>query len=489
MPENGDTKGGGDPAQYHAQQPEEQPASTQGTAPANPRRTAWEGIVERQLQDLQAAEDDGKHQAMILHGAGEICERRLGDSGRALGLYQQAFQKNPAYSPAIKAALRLFREAGQWEMVLSLAQALLKTEIPEVERIETWLEQARVHLFRLDDPPGALAAVRKALEIKPDHLGAIKLMEQVRLRNRETAALKEHYRDLAQQAGDSPIGVDAKLQLALLEERQRVSPEATTQLLQEVAHLDPGNPVAAAALKQALIRGSKWEDLEKLLLVELAQAIPDDRAQLHYELARLRWDRLDDQVGALETLRQGLQEAPSHPLLIQELADVARARQEWDLLLETYQTMLENAVASNQRFSLRLKMAEVCEERLDQPEEALTHLRAAADTRPDYPPIITRLAKVYHRMGMWPELVQISLDEAESVSDSEQKGQAYFRVAQIMEEKLDQPDAAKLNYQRTLEFIPGYLPAIQALARYFSSREQWDELARMTELEIGDPRG
>jgi len=101
------------------------------------------------------------------------------------------------------------------------------------------------------------------------------------------------------------------------------------------------------------------------------------------------------------------------------------------------------------------------------------------------------MASIYESLMRWNELVEVCEKLVPNVNDPSEKMALYFKIGQVLEEKLFLEDRAIESYRRVVEINPRYLPALQALGKLFFRKRQWQQLAEMYELEIRetqDPR-
>jgi len=98
---------------------------------------------------------------------------------------------------------------------------------------------------------------------------------------------------------------------------------------------------------------------------------------------------------------------------------------------------------------------------------------------PDHLPSLRNLARLYERVGKWPELIQVHETEASLTGDTKQVLSLHHLNAEILEEKLKDRPRATAAYERVLALSPTYLPALKALGRLYGQENRWEELIRM----------
>ncbi len=449
---------------------------------ATPEENKWKNLLLLYKRDMQNL-TDLRDRAALLFIMGEIYEFQMQNQIKALKYYQQSYQTDPTYIPPIKAATRIFSKIGNYPMVLKLLKNLEESAQSTDEKIGGMIERAKVLIFHMNEPEQAEAILKEALEMDPSNEVVQKLLEQVYLKQNDREKLLAFYERMAKE-GTGGVRLDALLHLGSVKKRDAEQVEQAIAQLEEVLKEEPQNAVALAALSMLYTRFGMWEDLVRILEQQLAQAPSEEIPSLCYRLGRLWRDELKNPNLATNYFRQGLEREPENLTLLYELSATLEQEKNWQELHDVYMKLLNVIHSEEQRLDILLKLAALCEDRLDRPDEALDHYQAIIDLKPDYVPVVTRIAKLYARQGEWERLITLTLRESERLPDPKLKASRYFRIAEIYEENLNQPDRAIEYYRKVLEVLPGYIPAIKALAGIFNRLERWEELIDINQQEI-----
>jgi|GEM_PF-3040854 len=464
---------------------EASPSSARDTEP-KPRtadaQEEWRKLLvlyERDLENLTAPRD----RANLLYTMGEIIEFQLNNPEEALALYQQAFETDQSYIPPIKSAIRLFSNIDNWDVVLMLHTMLEQATTSVEENVSSKIERSRILLFSLGRTEEAEAVLTEALGMDPGNEVLQKLLEQVYLRKGSAEELFSFYTTMSQK-GLGGLKVDAMLHLALMKEHVDTDQQEAIRLFEAVLTVEPDNSVSLAALNRLYTRFGLWEELVRILEQELAGAPSEEVPNLCYRLGHIYRDELKQTDQGLRYFRQGLEKDPEHLVLLNDVVETLEFKENWAELKEAYDHMLKVVDSNEQLLDIHLKLASLCEDKLDAHDEALEHYQAIIDITPNYVPVVARIARLYSHTAQWDRLVNLTLRECENLHDPKTKASRYYRVAEIYEHNLNDPEQAITYYRRVLDEVPDSTPAIKSLAALLCRLNRWQELVEVNEREI-----
>jgi tetratricopeptide (TPR) repeat protein len=207
-------------------------------------------LLERRVDDY-VAEGNVAGELTALVRIGELHERELKNSAKAVELYERVLERDPDHVGALRALARLAESEQAWERSAEMLRRALSLAPAGAEGAELALHLARIEGSRLNDLDASQRSLARAIELDPTHPQAL-------------AELKS----LAQKRGDAEL-------LAWVLEREATlsaDPKQRVALLRSLAELardrlrDPGR--AAGYYERALAIAP--DDREMLLpLVDL----------------------------------------------------------------------------------------------------------------------------------------------------------------------------------------------------------------------------
>jgi tetratricopeptide (TPR) repeat protein len=372
----------------------------------------------------------------LLCRVAEIYERRLSDTSSALLTLQSALEQEPTSGRVVQEMERLARGNGAWSQAVDVA-AQVAAALPDPRQAaDLWVQIAFWNnngLAKLDDAAGA---ARAALELDPEHGGALALLEELYRRQRSWDAYVEVLGRRHDAAGSDPYRLlDPYREVLRYEPQHRGALDGLSRLLESIG--DWGG--AAEALRQ-LIAGLQQE------VGERAEAVQAWLLAARHRLGMLLKDRLGDEQGAEEQLVVTLASpgGENHVPSLLALADIYRARRDW---LKARQLVGRAAAAVSDPYERVLHLedaAAICAGELDdeaQAAELYVEILAADPLRIE---VVDKLAAIRFKRGDWagllPLAAQLATTLAEEVVPAE-RARLFFQLGRALRETGDRAGA------------------------------------------------
>ena len=163
----------------------------------------WSARIEQLLTEAEAAPSVAER-ADVLCRVAEIYERRLGDPNGALVTLQAALEQDPTSGRVVQEMERVARSSGCWkELVAITAEVAGGLEDPK-QAADLWVQIAFWSESGLGMPDEAANAARAALNLAPNHGGALALLEDLYKRQRNWDSYVEILNHKHQLATDDP---------------------------------------------------------------------------------------------------------------------------------------------------------------------------------------------------------------------------------------------------------------------------------------------
>ncbi len=433
-------------------------------------------LVTAATWELEAAQDE-KKKASIHFSLGLIIEHRLSDSRRAIEHYLEAWRLEPRHLAAIQAARRLFRGRHNWTMVLELLEAEITLTTAPAHLAELLLQQGRVFEEWLASSEKAKELYLEALKHDPGNRKLLFRLRQLFWRQQDHQGIL----DLCKRAAATTQ--DRQYRGVLLGEMGRVfedglSDDESAITAYSAAFVeDPTLTAIRAALKRLYLRHGRWGDLVDVLLTEgdLIQGIRE-QAEVLFSAARVCRDQLGQLERALELFSDALKRCPGSPAVLQEVAELLENVGRYERLAEVYLDILAHQQEKIERVVVHYRLARLLEDRLGQEDQAIRHYRHALELDATYIPALQALGRLYQRRGMWTELVEMSIADAEAVMDIGVRVSRFCGLADLCEVQLKDLPRAIAFHRRALAEHPRYLPSRRALERLLTMTGDWDAL-------------
>ncbi len=444
----------------------------------------WEGLLAVLEREAESQEDASKR-ACLFFTAGEILEFQLGDPEKAIAHYQKAFGADPGHLPTLKAAQRLFAEAGHWDMVLDLLDTREKGSETGSERANVLIDMADILFTRKADPDGAMARLEKALEQDPDSMRAFGTLEKILTTRESRDEIVAFYERFLADVRHESRHAAMQVNLAKILEERADTEDRAIEIYQRILAGEDGSVLAIGALKRLLMKKQRWDELFGVMeSEEKITKDPGRRALIKYQLARLALDHMEDGARAAQLLSEGLDIDPGNVILLDELETIYENENDWGRLAPVLQRQYELAVDPEKRTEIAFKLGTLYRERMDAAEPAAEWFERAMSGSGSSMSAQHILEELYAALGQKDKLFNILQKQAEGIRDREQKARKLFRLAEMAHRELNAHESAIAAYRQVLELKPGYLPAIKSLSELYQFTGRTDDWLEMNELLI-----
>ncbi|MCA9669182.1 MAG: hypothetical protein KC503_26480 [Myxococcales bacterium] len=291
--------------------------------------------------------------------------------------------------------------------------------------------------------------------------------------------------------------------------------EAAASYLSALEH-DPKSESAMRALQSIFLHQEDWLGLVRAY-EHRAGLLPDNelfRLEALRQAARLATSRLPpDSDDALRLWGEIISADPNDIEAAENLERIYEAREMWPQLATVLETRLDALGPLHETIGERLRLAQLWEGQLDDPERAARAYEAVRAVEEHHETALRELARIYEATDRWEECIGALRDLVIIEADRDERSLLYFRCGSIMEARFADDRAAIEYYEKSLEESAGCLPAVHGLRDLYIRQERWQDvldtlsherrlwegeaeqagvLARMAEIRLkrlGDRRG
>jgi tetratricopeptide (TPR) repeat protein len=483
------------------------------------RRTErWRELLDVYLRKRDLApEPEERHR--ILFEVAKLYETQLSDPASAVETYAAVLEEAPADSGALAALDRLYLATKQWENYADILRRRIEIESNDRVLVDLKYRLAETLHRHLGDDVGALENYREILFIDADHEGARVALEGLlkspTLRGEAAHILENIYEAradwnqliaaleiLSAAAGNSERKVSILRKIAgiaggHLGELDRAI-DAQARALKE----DPSLAESRQELEQLAEHANAWDTLIKIYN-DVATSLHDP------QLSRLYWmrlagieERLSKVDQAAKSYERVLAADPSDGEALAAMDALYRRTGHWQKLIGVFRRRIELSDDASEREGLYAQMAQVYEDRLEKPDEAIAAYREVLALDPTSAVALGALDALFTRRGLWQELAE-NLETQLSLADTDESQLGLMlRLAALREQRMGEVDAAIDGYRQVLERDPTNPEALSSLERLattdanslaiaeileplYRSQGDYQKLIRVTEVQVG----
>jgi tetratricopeptide (TPR) repeat protein len=358
-------------------------------------RENWEGaekmlqVVIRQLRQTAAEQPGGDADRDLcrqLYRLGYVQEKQ-GKRDRALEAYEEAYQLDATYLPALEGLGNLLVQTQRFEEALKVYQSILihhREDLTDLEVVELYWQIGEVY-NGLRQPDRAQNHFDKALSIDPGHEPSLRAQvvladaagkydksaefRQRLVESQEGEDKLKTYLELAQLAreklNDAHLAIDAYAGALKVSPRQLQVMDALYMLYRQTSQ-----PQKAV------------EVLERMLTEEELKSDAQRAKRVWFALGELVRDSLKDSVRATEAFNAALDHDPRFVEAFSALEAMLGGEKQWKVLEENYARMIQRLPKTDDTHAARMALwralGDLYLQVLKQPEGALTAYQVVA---------------------------------------------------------------------------------------------------------------
>lgn len=467
---------------------ESDPGNARALARAVPMWTtasAWTEMV----QAIEAAAEsvlavDARRSAALFYEVGEIHRWRMHAPDRAAESFEKALHADPGATAAVKALAEVASELRDWKRLAFALEREADFGVRGEHAAAALTKLGALREDSLDDPDGAEAAWRAALEKDPAHRPALAALARVAERRGDHALLAELREKELLQATDIRLAVALSLTLGqIYEERLGALDRAATQFQRVLAVTQTEAP-AFRALGRLMAATGQWDLLIRLYEREAAETA-DEVHKLHclFKIAEIFEEKLGDDRKAQESYGRVLESSPTYLPALRALGRIFQRREDWASLVNLYVREAEATEDQSHWLDVLGRVAVLQEEKLGALDAAARTWELVLERLPEYLPAVRALARLHYRRGDWAALVVINLREASLTKEPQAVAALLHKTGEIYEDRLAVAEDAMRCYRNALDHVPNFLPAMRSLGRLAARRGAWKEVVETELLE------
>lgn len=369
-------------------------------------RHEWDELVLVLRQKLAfAADDDDRIE--LLGKIAQVQERQLSRIEDAVATYREVLALSPMNVYAITSLERLYPAVDEWEGLLEVLAKKRTLFAAPRDRVEVDFAMATLLYDRLHDAERALDQVRLVLAVVAEHEASVALLE-------------------------------------------RLLKEAAVRI--PVCHV----------LEPIYAHRGDWRKLAGLIeaqLVETQDVL--EKVELERRLAELLDRHLDDPDGAIEALGRAFMLDPLDSQTRDALREVAERSERWASLAGVWREALDTLQDGDVQREVAAWLAEVCEVRLGDYDEAVQRWRQVLDLDEFGTTALEALGRLYERLGRYQDLVGILRREQELGTGAGFENKK--RLARVLKAEVGDAESALSLYKELLWERPDDAEVLDAL--------------------------
>lgn len=465
----------------------------------------WQELVERIESEITIG-DDASARRDLRFRAARIYEERIEEPDSALRMMQQVLEAEPRDVEALDEMDRLYGVTGDSHARTEVLRMRLELEPNTASEDALSIRNRLADLteFELDSPRAAIELREGILLDSPSNTGAREALRRLLSDGDHSAKAaevlepiyleEENWEELAsllriRLAGTSEPTARRTVALELDEiltehlEDARSGLDVLEQLTEEV----PGDREVNRRLIRHADRLEAHEEVAMLLQERASDVFEPEIVQdMLVSAARLQEEKVGNAEGAVECWRQLLEIQPQNSealAALERLYEQAGNFEELTAIIERrYELAIQEQSSDANDYAFRA--AEVLERELGRREEAVDFLQRIIAREPANHRALDELMRLYEEAGEWQSLVDTIDQKATQLESIADIRELRLHAANILVEKLEEPERAAQEYQALLLAKPDDIEVLDSVIALNRRTERWTELLRDLERKV-----
>lgn len=461
------------------------------------RTENWAELVNVLRRQIELTDDVDEKRELHFRIA-SLFEEKLDNIDDAILMYHTILSDLGPDRDATRSLVRLYERSERWIDLLESLERDYELCDDTSERAELLCRMGALHRSQLDEPGRAVDRYKKVVEIDATHAEARAALE-------ELLAVDEVKLEAAQVLAplyDMENEWEKLIGVLELQASEAMSPPEKWEKLHEAADVaevgleDPGRAfdLLGRALRDAagephaqevveglerLANATDRHDDLVLLYQDVVPDVLDGELQLHIMMyiASTAHQEIGDLDLAREYYVKILDTFGDHERAMDALEEIYRVTEAYLDLLEIYRRKTNLATDEEERKRLLFLQARLCEDQLEDLNEAMRAYEAILDMDADRD-AIEALERLYEQTERFHELSAL-LERQLAAATGEEAVVLHYRLGELFRTRLDDPDMAIDHYRTALESDPRHGPTVVALESLMEDEERRGIVAEM----------
>ncbi|MBC8070019.1 MAG: tetratricopeptide repeat protein, partial [Deltaproteobacteria bacterium] len=468
-------------------------AAAQVLAPLYQQSGDWERLVDVQEVMIRHTEDP-LQRIERLHHVASIHERQQGEFDKAFDAYARALAIDAQSEHTTAQLERLAEVTSEWDKYSALLAEQATAVADPLVRVQLLSRLAQTYEQRIGNVDGAVARHLEVLAIDPENRDAIAALDRIFTAMQRWPELVENLQRQIAITGDEQEVILLYLRMGQIYQYSLGEYAKAIAAYREILNLDPAHADTLQALEAIFEAGQHQIEIAELLepiyhsaerwdaLVRLAEvkheATTDvaEQLQIIQNVAEICEHRLGNPREAFIWWLRAYLDDPTSEHVAEEMDRLAEITQEWDLIVEVGNQILETNPSPEVRLAVLSRSARILDQKLGDAHGAISTYRQVLELDPENAVALAALDRIYAATGMGQDLAEVLQRRIRTTMDGEALVDFEVRLAQVYEGQLGNSEQAIAAYNRALGHDARNEVALERLEYLYLSQFRWEEL-------------
>ncbi|MGC3998107.1 MAG: gliding motility protein [Anaeromyxobacter sp.] len=425
---------------------------------------------------------DRREQVSLEVAIGEVFYKEMARVDRAEAIFNHALQLDPDSRQAVSALGQLYERSGNWNLALDMLRREARVAGGAKDAVDLHVRMGAIHEDMLMDTGSAKEAYGRALQLDPGHLGALRALKAIALRDRDRDRYLELLVDEARYATDVQEKTERYTEAAGIYQEERDDKEAAARYYEEALKRTPGHLPAARPLSDIYVGQARWPDAERVLdAIVAALAGSGDAKELCRQSYRVGYvsEKLGRKDKALQSYRRAYELDATYLPALEGLGNLLVREEQWEEALRIFTTIIihhHDGLTDLEVVETHWQIGEIAE-KLAQPERAVNAFRKALEIDANHEPSRRSLVRLLEAAGSWEEAVEQRQRLLPLLDEGPARFENLVAIGDACRAKLQDPYQAIDAYLAASRIDPTSLQVTEALLGLYRETRQAQKAA------------
>ncbi|MEO7111365.1 MAG: hypothetical protein ABI183_13085, partial [Polyangiaceae bacterium] len=463
---------------------------------------------------------DPEEKKRIYYQVGAVYERELGDVPNSIDTYQKILELDPDDLQALSRLDVLYERAENWQELLSILTRESEMTADPNEAVSFQYRIAALYETKLEDVTRSIELYRDILAQQADHEPTLRALEGIKSGDKDpigaAAVLEPVYESASdwvklisvhetqvKHSTDPFQKVELLHRVSRLHEDALDNHNAAFDTYARALELDNGNEATLQNLERLAMVVNRWPQVAALYDAELDKLgdAPDRFVELGLRTANIFEMQLEDVNNAVGRYRRVIDVDSENQLAISALDRLFTQTERWADLAAILARESEIGQTPDEILEFKYRLGQVQEGKLSNLDAAIAAYRDVLNAAPEHEATLAALETIfargdkqvevaeileplYRQMSEWQKLAGVYEAQLAGIpatgtdANKEERLAAYYRIAELHEEKLLDPVTTLQTYVRVLKEAPLDERTSDDLPRLAATVDQgWETLA------------
>lgn len=432
----------------------------------------WNSLTELFIRRISQSEP-GHDRVELYHQLATIQDEGQRELGKAFLSLQSAFREDITNERTAVALEQVARRAGRLSELLTFYNSIISGLVDEGAKVELCSRLGRWYV-ELDHLDYATACLTQALQISPNHSGALTALADVYRRQEQWEALGHLLTHFASVTTDVGEKRGALVTLAELYVEHFDDIGSASASYRAALQLDPLCVEATDGLRRIGREVDDWTALVASLEQQLAaQDDAEGAVGILRALAEIHENQRHDKTAAIVALRSIVELTPDDARALNELDTLLSDEERWDDLVSILELLCDSAPSERVRINVLMRLAMVFDNRLSRPVDAAEKLELVVAIEAKNEVALTALERLYRDLELWEDLAKTYRRQLEATDDVEARFDLFLELGFVTYEHLQDPRAAIDAWEGARAIEASDARILEGLSVAYEDVESW----------------